>query len=63
MRPAAEIEACRAGHLRLRDDVATLDETQLRAASLLPGYSRAHVIGHITNKAWAHVEVLGGPAV
>ncbi|MBM3674593.1 MAG: maleylpyruvate isomerase family mycothiol-dependent enzyme [Actinobacteria bacterium] len=62
MRPVIEIEACREGHVRLLNSVAALTEGELRAASLLPGYSRAHVIAHIANKAWAHVVLLGGAA-
>lgn len=62
MRPDDVIDACRASHQRVLESVATLGEDELRAPSRLPGYSRAHVVAHVTNKADAHVRVFGGPA-
>src|SRR5487761_801865 len=32
---------------RLLDDARTLSEADLRAASLLPGWTRAHVLAHV----------------
>ncbi|HEY8822425.1 MAG TPA: maleylpyruvate isomerase N-terminal domain-containing protein [Dermatophilaceae bacterium] len=36
--------------------------TDFRAPSLLPRYSRGHVVTHIANKSKAHVLIFGGPA-
>ncbi|HKS44512.1 MAG TPA: maleylpyruvate isomerase family mycothiol-dependent enzyme [Amycolatopsis sp.] len=43
----------REGTTRLLDLVTTLDDTGLRAASGLPGWSRAHVVGHLARNAEA----------
>jgi maleylpyruvate isomerase len=63
MRPEAEIAVCRASHGRLLESVDALTEAQLREASLLPRYSRAHVVAHVTNKAWAHVGLFDAAAI
>jgi maleylpyruvate isomerase len=61
MRPDDLIEACRAGHRTLVAAVAPLSDDDLRAPSLLPGYSRGHVVAHVINKTNAHVWLFGGP--
>ncbi|NED96217.1 maleylpyruvate isomerase family mycothiol-dependent enzyme [Phytoactinopolyspora alkaliphila] len=43
------MEDCRAAGSALRRVVGGLDEPTLRASSNLPGWSRAHVLAHITN--------------
>jgi maleylpyruvate isomerase len=63
MRPDGKIEACRSSHARLLADVAPLTHDALRSPSLLPGYTRAHVIVHITNKANAHIGLFIGAGV
>jgi maleylpyruvate isomerase len=60
MRPEGEIEACRSSHERLLAGVAPLTDDELRSSSLLPGYTRSHVIAHITNKAIAHIRLFEG---
>ena len=62
MRPENEIEACREGHRRLLTDLEPMSDEDFRAPSLLPGWSRAHLVSHLVNKAQAHVVVVGGPA-
>ncbi len=61
MKPIDTIEACRTSHRLLLAGLAPLVDADFRAPSLLPGYSRRHVVTHIANKARAHVLVLGGP--
>jgi maleylpyruvate isomerase len=63
MRPTATIDACRTSHQLLLENLAPLTDDALRVPSLLPRYSRGHVVTHITNKARAHVLVLEGAAV
>jgi maleylpyruvate isomerase len=62
MRPAATIDACRTSHRRLLASLAPLTDDHFRAASLLPRYSRGHVVTHLANKVKAHVWLFGGPA-
>ena len=62
MRPAADIMVCRTSHRHLLADLAPLTDDDVRGPSLLPRYSRAHVLTHLANKTKAHVVVFGGPA-
>jgi maleylpyruvate isomerase len=43
---------------RLRATVAGLDDAAIRAPSLLPGWTRGHVLAHIARSADAHVRLL-----
>ena len=45
---------------RLLDDARTLSEADLRAASLLPGWTRAHVLAHVARGADAMRNLLIG---
>jgi maleylpyruvate isomerase len=45
---------------RLLDDARTLSEADLRAASLLPGWTRAHVLAHVARDADAMRNLLIG---
>ena len=45
---------------RLLDDARTLSEADLRAASLLPGWTRAHVLVHVARDADAMRNLLTG---
>lgn len=63
MRPALEIDTCRSSHRRLVDAVARLSDDILRSPSLLPGYSRGHVVSHLINKVTAHVSLFVGASV
>ncbi len=60
MRPIDTIDACRMSHRLLPDSLAPLMDGDFRAPSLLPRYSRGHVVEHITNKAKAHVQLFDG---
>jgi maleylpyruvate isomerase len=62
MRPVAEVDACRASHRRLLAAIAPLEDGDFRSPSLLPRWSRGHVVTHLANKAKAFVWLLGGPA-
>ena len=63
MRPAEQIDACRTSQRRLLADLAPLSDSDFRMPSLLPRYSRAHLVTHITNKARAHIELFEGAAI
>ena len=63
MEPAESIEVCRASHERLLSGLAPLMDHDFRGPSLLPRFSRGHLVTHLANKARAHVWVFGGPAV
>lgn len=62
MRPVARISACHTSHRRLLDDLEPLTDADLRLPSLLPGYSRGHLVTHVTNKATAHVALFDAAA-
>jgi maleylpyruvate isomerase len=63
MEPAEYIEACRASHERLLNGLRPLVDQDFRAPSLLPRFTRGHVVTHLANKAKAHAWLFGGPAV
>jgi len=63
MRPADLIDTCRASHRRLAADLIPLTDADVQRPSLLPGYSRGHLITHIANKARAHVALFEGAVV
>jgi len=60
MKPRSDIDVCKVSHRRLVVDVAALSATELGAPSLLPGYTRGHVVAHLTNKARAHALLFEG---
>jgi maleylpyruvate isomerase len=62
MKPTASIEVCKASHRRLLNGLASLTDDDFRAPSLLPRFTRGHVVTHLANKARAHVLLFGGPA-
>src|SRR5258708_4105594 len=62
MRPDPAIEACRTSHRHMLGALAPLTDDDFRAPSLLPRYSRGHVVTHLANKSKAHVLIFGGPA-
>jgi maleylpyruvate isomerase len=63
VKPIAVIDACRASHRVLLERLAPLTDDDFRAPSLLPRYSRGHVVTHIANKARAHARIFDGAAV
>jgi maleylpyruvate isomerase len=62
MRPVADVDTCRASHRHLLAGLAPLTDDDFRSPSLLPRYSRGHVVTHLANKTKAHVLLFGGPA-
>jgi maleylpyruvate isomerase len=62
MEPVAHVDACHKSHRRLLSDLASLTNDDFCLPSLLPRYSRGHVITHLTNKTKAHILLFGGPA-
>jgi len=62
MKPAASIEVCLTSHRRLLEGLAPLIDDDFLAPSLLPRFTRAHVVTHLANKVKAHVLLFGGPA-
>jgi len=62
MRPVAQISCCRTSHRRLLDALAPLTDDDFGSPSLLPRFSRGHVITHLANKTQAHAWLFGGPA-
>src|SRR5688500_5584770 len=62
MRPADVIDTCRTSHAGLVAALGRLSDDEFRSPSLLPGYSRGHVVAHLINKARAHVWIFGGPS-
>jgi maleylpyruvate isomerase len=62
MKPTTSIEVCLTSHRRLLEGLAPLVNDDFRAPSLLPRFTRGHVVTHLANKAKAHVLLFGGPA-
>jgi maleylpyruvate isomerase len=60
MTPYEDLAAARAATSRLLDHLATLSVAGLAEPSLLPGWSRAHVVAHLTGNALSHVRMLDG---
>lgn len=59
-RPVEHIRACADARGRLLDALSTLTDEQAAAPSLLPGWSRGHVITHLARKADGHVWLFEG---
>jgi maleylpyruvate isomerase len=62
MRPDPDIDACRTSHRRLLTALAPLTDENFRSPSLLPRWSRGHVVTHLANKTKTLVWVFEGPA-
>lgn len=58
--PTADLAALADATDRLLADAATLDDAALGEPSLLPGWSRGHVLAHLSRNADALVNVLSG---
>lgn len=52
------VEGCAASHQRLLEVVDALDDAEFGEPSALPGWTRAHVVGHLTMNASSHVRLL-----
>lgn len=59
-RPIAELEGCRISHLTLDARVAALTDAQAKEPSLLPGWSRGHLLTHLARNADSIVRRLEG---
>lgn len=46
-----DIAACSEAHARLLATISAVSDDQLRQPSLLPGWTRAHVLGHLVGNA------------
>lgn len=55
-----ELDRVRDSHARLLATVSGLDGLALRGASLLPGWTRAHVVVHLARNADAQVRMIDG---
>lgn len=62
MKPGALLETCRSSHRSITRAMEGMSEDDFREPSLLPGYSRGHVVAHLINKTRAHVLVFEGAA-
>jgi maleylpyruvate isomerase len=60
MRPDDLIEAAEAGHRRLLARIDGLRDEQVGEPSLLPGWSRGHVLSHLSRNADSHVWLFEG---
>ena len=60
MSPYEDLTGARGATQRLLAHVDTLPLDRLREPSLLPGWSRAHVVAHLAGNAWSHVRMLDG---
>jgi maleylpyruvate isomerase len=60
MRPTAELAGAGVATDRLLAHLDPLPTQALRAPSLLPGWSAAHVVAHLAGNAWSHVRMLDG---
>jgi maleylpyruvate isomerase len=62
MKPHADVDTCRTSHRRLVAALAPLTDGDFRVPSLLPRWSRGHVVTHLANKTSTLVWLYGGPA-
>jgi maleylpyruvate isomerase len=50
----AQVVGCAASHQRLLQAIDGLTDEECRQPSLLPGWSRGHVLSHLANNAYSH---------
>ena len=53
----AQVVGCAASHQRLLQALDGLTDEQCRQPSLLPGWSRGHVLSHLANNAYSHLRM------
>ena len=53
----AQVVGCAASHQRLLQALEGLTDEQCRQPSLLPGWSRGHVLSHLANNAYSHLRM------
>ena len=63
MRPTELIEACRESHSRLLKNVAKMTDDDVRSPSLLPNWSKAHVMTHLARNADSFVWLCEGARI
>ncbi|MFM7307225.1 MAG: maleylpyruvate isomerase N-terminal domain-containing protein, partial [Actinomycetota bacterium] len=51
----AQVTGCAASHQRLLASLETLTDEQCREPSLLPGWTRGHILSHLARNAESHV--------
>lgn len=61
-RPDIDIDGCTRAHGRLEAAIARLRDDDVRVPSLLPGWTRAHVLTHLARNADSHVRMAEGAA-
>ena len=52
-----QVVGCAASHQRLLVGLDGLTDEQCRQPSMLPGWSRSHVLSHLANNAYSHVRM------
>ena len=62
-RPAEHLAECVKGHARLLATIASLTDDEVSSPSLLPGWSRGHVLTHLARKSDSNVCLLDGAYV
>ncbi len=60
--PRRAIAGCRAAHAALLESIKNLSDEEVKAPSLLPGWSRGHVLSHLARNADSVVRHLAGAA-
>lgn len=60
MKPVVDIDTCKLGHERLLATVERITGDDCRGPSLLPGWSRGHLLAHLARNADSHVFLLEG---
>jgi maleylpyruvate isomerase len=63
LRPDDVIAACAAAHRRLYESLVSLDDDAVRGPSLLPAWTRGHVISHLARNADSHTWLFEGAAI
>jgi len=62
-RPRDVIDACVLSHACLLDDVAAMSEDDLGGATLLPGWTRGHLLTHLARNADSHAWLFEGARI
>jgi maleylpyruvate isomerase len=62
MRPTASIAACHASHRRVLATLAGMTDDDFRLSSVLPRFSRGHVVTHLANTTRSHVRLFDSAA-
>jgi maleylpyruvate isomerase len=60
VKPTEWVAHAKAAHASLLGDIGALDDTAARASSLLPGWSRGHVLTHVARNADSTTRIFRG---